>query len=134
MNFFQFKQQQKVFYMSIGKVYSPALQGYVYFRADGFHHLIYKETWNQRQRSISDQALRLNCLVYAAEVVAKSPKVSSLRTYDKVSLIELVYELNNGLKIRVIVFSKSGKYKFLSVMPHDKVSALKLKIQKTSPK
>lgn len=135
MNFYQFKLQQKEFYKSIGKVYSPALKSDVYFRADGFHHLLYKESERGRQRSRSEQALKLNCLSYVVMVVENTLGGTTLRRYGGKSLIALVYEVREGLRIRVIVRKSWERgFTFLSVMPNDKQSALTLKKQRTSPK
>lgn len=133
MNFYEFKQQQRQLYKSIGKIYSPALKDFIWFTSTGFHHLIYKESDRNRQRSIDEQYFKLSCFSHVPLLIPRTPKATSFRSYpDYSKVIELVYEVKGAVKLKVLV-SKTlrGKYKFLSVMTLDKPSLSKMKKQKT---
>jgi hypothetical protein len=138
-NIYKLKQQKREFYKSIVSVFCPVLNNTVYFTSSGFNHLLYDT--NRKPRNIDEQYLKLKCLSYAPEVIKKSTVLADTRNYEikikgkKKPYIHyaVAYEIEKGKEIRVIVsrFGK-GKYKFLSVMPHNKKSkkTLALKTKK----
>ncbi len=119
------KEQQRLFYKSIISVKCPILNNPVHFTSEGFNHLLYES--NRKPRTIDEQYLKLKCLEYAPEVIKKCALVSETRQLEKrikgklksVTHYELIHEVLPGKQIRVIVEKVgTGKYKFLSVMPH----------------
>ena len=63
------------------------------------------------------------CLKYAPRVIEKCEAISKTRLIGKIQLLELVYKVESEKRIRVIIKKEgAGKYKFLSVMPHDRKS------------
>lgn len=126
------KKQQKALYRTIKYVFCPALKRKVYFTSEGFNHLIYES--NRKPRKISEQFLKLHCLPDAPRVIAACTVISGIRslqrkikgTYKTATRYQLVHEVRRGISMRVIVERiGTGKYRFLSVMPHDKKSKIK---------
>lgn len=116
-----FIKKQKKFYKSLTFINCPILEDSVYFTSSGFNHLLYKS--NRRPRNVGERILKLRCLTFAPEVIKKCVLISETRQTEKVIHYELVHEVSKGKKIRVIIEKPSmGKYKFLSVMPHDRKS------------
>lgn len=124
VNIYDLKKGQRAFYKSIVSVFCPILNDTVYFTSEGFNHLLYD---NRKPRKISEQFMKLQCLVHAPLVIQKCTLVSKTRLIEKNVKekkksgvhYELVYEVKPGEKIRVIVERiGTGKHKFLSVMRH----------------
>jgi len=61
------KDDAKALYAEIGLVWCPALESFISFGNDGFHHLIWK---NRKHRSKADQSRRFRLLKYAHDVIA----------------------------------------------------------------
>lgn len=118
-------EKQRDYYKSIVSVYSPLLQETVYFTSEGFNHLLFKS--NRSPRKLSERYMKLMCLSYTVKVISKCKTASETRQYIRLvrgkkktaTSHELVYEIEEGKMIRVIVERVgTGKLKFLSVMPH----------------
>lgn len=118
-------EEQRAYYKSIVSVYSPILEGTVYFTSIGFNHLLYEA--NRRPRKLSERYMKLKCLNHATTVLVKCDAISKTRQVEvkikgktkKVIWHELVCEIQQGVIIRVIVEKVgTGKLKFKSIMPH----------------
>lgn len=128
-NIYHLKQKQRAYYKSIVSVFCPVLNDTVYFTSEGFNHLLYDT--NRKPRNIDEQYLKLHCLPHATTVLKNSKVLADTRNYEvkikgkKKSIIHyaIAYEVEKGKEIRVIVSRfGNGKYKFLSIMPHNKRS------------
>lgn len=126
VNIYNLKKKQRAFYKGIVSVFCPILNDTVYFTSEGFNHLLYDRS-NRKPRKISEQFMKLQCLIHAPLVIQKCMLISETRAIErnvkgkrKSGLhYELVYEVTPGEKIRVIVEKiGTGKHKFLSVMRH----------------
>lgn len=123
------KIKQKKFYDSIVSIYCPILNNSVFFTSEGFNHLIYES--NRMPRKIGEQFMKLKCLSDAPQVISKCQIITDTRKIQRkikgifktVTRYELVHEVKKNIEIRVIVEKiGSGKFKFLSIMPHNKKS------------
>ncbi|MBI3558850.1 hypothetical protein HY085_00470 [Candidatus Gottesmanbacteria bacterium] len=111
-----FIHEQKKFYKNLVSIHCPILGDSVYFTASGFNHLLYT-------RNVGERFLKLQCLTLAPEVIKKCVLISETRQTEKAVHYELVHEVSKNKKIRVIIEKiGSGKYRFLSVMFHDRKS------------
>ncbi len=128
-NIYKLKQTKKIFYKSIVSIFCPVLNDTVYFTSEGFNHLLYDT--NRKPRNIDEQFMKLQCLSYVPDVLEKSTILADTRTYEfevkgkkKIGVhYAISHEVKKGKEIRVIVSRiGKGKYKFLSVMPHNKKS------------
>lgn len=126
-NIFDLKKEQKAYYKSIVSVFCPLLNETIYFTSDGFIHLLYDS--NRKPRNIDEQFMKLKCLLFATLVLQNSEFIADTRTIkvkrkgkEKIIIHHvLVHEVTKGVKIRVVVERVgTGKFKFLSVMPHNK--------------
>ncbi|KKP86223.1 MAG: hypothetical protein UR89_C0029G0008 [Candidatus Roizmanbacteria bacterium GW2011_GWA2_35_8] len=129
MNIYKLRRTSKAFYKSIVSIFCPILNDTVYFTSEGYNHLLYESY--DRPRNINEQYLKLINLQYAPDVIKKASLISETRKVKRrvknklkdAIHYELVYEVNLGKKIRVIVEKiGSGKPKFRSIMPHNKKS------------
>lgn len=125
----QLKKQQRAFYANIVSVFCPILNDSVFFTSEGFNHLIYES--NRMPRKIGEQFMKLKCLSEAPKVISKCHVISDTRQvqrkikgiYKTVTRYELVHKVRKDTEIRVIVERiGTGKYRFLSVMPHGRKS------------
>ena len=128
------KAERRKFYNAIGVIQCPIIGADVWFTAQGFDHLINESNstyYKTKPRLAGEQYLKLKCLEYAPEVIAKCIKVTKKRNIQKMVKgvlkdalqYELVHEVAPGKKIRVIVEKVgNGKHKFVSIMWHDKKS------------
>jgi hypothetical protein len=114
--------KQKAFYDSIVSVNCPFLGESVYFKSDGFHHLLNK--YPNKRRPINETYLKLMCFTHAPEIIANSMKIIEIRKEEikiKGKLKDVIsYELVDGKKrtdnIAVIVRKiGTGKLRFRSV-------------------
>lgn len=119
----------KTLYKRIVSVDCPILGNTVYFTSEGFNHLLYESYGHPR--NINEQYMKLKCLPNAPQVIKKCTRISEIRTVKRrvkkklkdAIHYELVHEVSPGKKIRVIIEKiGTGKYKFRSIMPHDKKS------------
>jgi len=114
--------KQKSFYNSIVSVQCNMLNDIVYFRSEGFHHLVNKSPL--KRRKVSEQCLKLMCLTPAPEIVKDCTKIIETRNEERTIKGKkknvITYELIDGKKrkhnIAVIVERiGAGKIKFRSV-------------------
>jgi len=87
------KNKMKEFYFGIKKIYCPCLKNYVFFNANGFHHLMYKVSG--RERNIKEQKYKLNLLPLVIPVIKKAEKVYS---YERKSFITIRRKKGYGRK------------------------------------
>jgi len=106
----------KEYYKSIGAIQCPALNNeLVYFRRDGFEHLIRKD---RKIRPIPDQLRRFK-LLYKAGIIMGQGKIIEQEIENGIYFWTLGY-LINGTLIKIIIWQKrTGLKKFLSVMDKD---------------
>jgi hypothetical protein len=114
--------KQKKYYDSIVSVYCKILNDTVYFRSEGFFHLLYKSS--KKRRSVNEQYLKLMCLTHASEIVRNSTKIietrSEVRNIKGKKKSVIAYELIDGKKrihnVAVIIERiGTGRLKFKSV-------------------
>lgn len=131
------REKRRIFYKQIVSIFCPILNESVYFTSEGFNHLLYER--HKKPRSISEQYMKLQCLVYVPDVIKNCMRITDTRLVlrnikgklKKAKHFELVYEVSTGAKIRVIIEKVgTGKHKFKSVMPHNKRSQRKLASKK----
>lgn len=131
-NIWDLKKQQRTYYKSIVSVFCPILNETVYFTAEGFNHLLYETYW--KPRSIGEQYMKLMCLPFVPDVIKNCPQISTRKVTRVVKgkkkqgiHYQLVHEIKPKVKIRVVIERLgTGKYRFLSVMPHDKKSKINM--------
>lgn len=125
-------EEKRKLYKSIVSVFCPILSDTVYFTSEGFNHLLYKR--HNVPRSIPEKYMKLLCLEHVVEVVSKSTRISEARVvrrkiknvWKETVCYELVYEVSPKKKVRVIIEKiGTGKFRFRSIMPHDKRSKTK---------
>lgn len=80
-------KQAKESYAQIGQVWCPALESFISFGDDGFHHLIWK---NRKHRSKADQRRRFRLLKYTGNIVA-STKTNIAYQEKEVALFHVAY-------------------------------------------
>jgi|GEM_PF-1111341 len=133
VNIYKLIRLSKSFYKKIGSIYCSILNDNVYFTSEGFNHLLY-ESYG-RPRNVNERYMKLKCLPYAPQVIKKCTSISEVRKVKRriknklknATHYELIHEVHPGKKIRVIVEKiGNGKYRFMSVMPHDKKSKKRL--------
>lgn len=131
-NYAKLREDTERFYHGIGRVYSPALHQEISFTAEGFNHLIYKNSRSERERP--SQMLRFKLLPLAAKLVGMSTtyqevedtvrefevkqhkkrvrKTKAVRYWGIIAIIE-------GRKIKVIIrkIGDNGLAHFWSVVP-----------------
>ena len=61
------KENAQKFYSGIGRVHCPALNGEIYFNAEGFNHIIFKGPRSERERP--SQVLRFKLLPLAIKLL-----------------------------------------------------------------
>ena len=106
------KNWAKAFYRTIGKIWSPALNDYVYFTAEGFWHLIFK---GKRLRAKSDQGQRFIFLKHVPIILADrtAKPLAELKGSSHYWIFEALHE---GFKVKTIVRQgKNGRKYFVSV-------------------
>lgn len=119
----------KTLYKKIVSVDCPILGDNVYFTSEGFNHLLYESYGHPR--NINEQYMKLKCLPNAPQVIKKCIHISEIRKVKRrvkkklkdAIHYELVHEVSPDKKIRVIIEKiGTGKYKFMSIMPHNRKS------------
>ena len=115
----EFVAKAKNEYESIGKVFCPYFNDYVFFTNRGFKHLIWKRELGKRPSG--DIYRRLQSIKYAAETISKSGTLQEY-TEDKGVYFAFV-SITNSNKYKVIVLKDAkDRYKFLSVIPNYKTN------------
>ena len=69
--------KQKAFYNNVVSVFCPLLNDTVYFKSEGFYHLLHKS--NGKRRKIDEQFLKLMCLTYAPEIIRNGTRIIETR-------------------------------------------------------
>ncbi|MEK7531698.1 MAG: hypothetical protein AAB545_02095 [Patescibacteria group bacterium] len=131
-NYEKLKADAQKFYSSKGRMFSPALNDYIHFPAEGFNHLVYKGAHSEREKS--SQTLRFKLLPLALKLIELSTtyqefeetikefevksykkrikKTKPVRYWGIIAIIE-------GRKIKVIIrkIGDNGAMHFWSVVP-----------------
>jgi hypothetical protein len=113
-------------YESIGRVYSPILNSYVYFTSEGYHHLIYKG--NRKKRNVNEQCYKLELFGLVIPVLKNCEEIMKWRfsgeagTGQDIQHYALVHPAGKKpVPIRVIIKrTGDGQFNFHSVMKHTK--------------
>ncbi len=113
-------------YNSIGKVFCPVLNSYVYFTAEGYRHLIYKT--NRKKRNVAEQCLKLELFGLVIPVIKYADSIQTWRFAGEQGGVHDVqhYALvravgKSPIEIRVIIKrANDGQFNFHSVMRHTK--------------
>ena len=119
------------FYKSIGPIFSPALNEYVHFTAEGLNHIIFKGSRSERERP--SQILRFKLLSRAVKLVERSTTYQeyeeTLKEFEVKSHKKRVRQskpvkywgiiaIIDGRKIKVIVRKiGDGQLHFWSIVP-----------------
>jgi hypothetical protein len=117
------KENAKIFYKSIKRVWCPALNDFVSFGGVGFAHLIKKE---RRSRAKSEQKRRFALLPYVGEILKSKPFSSTEERIIGLSHVRYwkFIDYRNGEIIKVIVRQMdNGSKHFLSVYGRKQKSA-----------
>jgi hypothetical protein len=118
------EKEYREFYKKLEPLFCPALQEMVYFNADGFNHLLFK---NRHKRIPAERRYKLSLLPFVCEVLLKS-KSTKLRIKSKNPLVctwsmthEIIDHQLIPRMITVVIIRKkpAGKLHFLSVMEHN---------------
>lgn len=112
-------------YQSIGRVFCPILNSYVFFNADGFNHLIYRP--NRKKRNVKEQRYKLDLFGLVIPAMKQSKQLEQWRFVGDrgddhdVQYYALVHAVGRKpVEIRVIVRrTGDGQFNFHSVMPHN---------------
>jgi hypothetical protein len=114
--------KQKNFYDSVVSVECKMLNDNVYFRSEGFAHLIRKTP--MKRRPVSEQYLKLKCLSHAPEIIRDCTKIIETRTENQrikgkkktVVMYELIDRKKRNYNIAVIIRRiGTGRLHFRSV-------------------
>jgi hypothetical protein len=112
-----FIEAQKIVYKSLVPVFCPALQHYVYFNADGMHHLLYTR---RRPRSYAERLYRLSLVPYISQIISSAHYViEELVTHVEpvTTLWSLEYSIPNEGHFTVVLCRVGNRrIHFLSVM------------------
>ncbi|MGB7957232.1 MAG: hypothetical protein WCF77_00090 [Minisyncoccia bacterium] len=86
------KRKAKEFYRGIGRVWCPALNGYVAFNSAGFRHLVWK---GAEQRPQKEQERRFGLIFHARNILAVHHGEVEFREKIEMSIVR-----KHGIKIR----------------------------------
>jgi|AntRauTorckE6833_2_1112554.scaffolds.fasta_scaffold11380_2 hypothetical protein len=115
-NFLYFERHKKI-YKNFKPCFCPIIQEFVYFNADGIHHLLYK---NRRLRSLRERYYRLGLIKYINPTIKNSKKLKiDIISIEKYFILENIVENKKygKQKIKVVLIKRgNGKIYFLSVM------------------
>ncbi len=131
-NYEKLRADAQKFYHSIGPVFSPALNDYVQFTAEGYNHIIFKGSRSERERP--SQILRFKLLSRAVKLVERSTTYQeyeeTLKEFEMKSHKKRVRKskpvkywgiiaIIDGRKIKVIVrkIGDNGQLHFWSIVP-----------------
>lgn len=115
----------RTYYDSIGRVWCPVLNSFVYFGAEGARHMLYKA--NRKKRPVAEQKFKMALLRPGIRVLKNMD--SEIMTWrlnddselDYIAVIANVPDPSRKLNIiRVIVKRTSdGQFNYHSAMRHD---------------
>jgi len=117
------RNKARVYYQTIGKVFSPALNEFVSFSRPGFRHIIFRR-WRKRSRAV--QKARFALLPLAVKLIGLSTThqefeemVSSqnIRYWGIIAILE-----NKKFKVIIRRVGENGTLHFWSVIPEWKTS------------
>lgn len=130
--FKELKQQAKEYYHSLDKIKCPALDDYVIFNSEGFHHLRYNSSLSERSKF--EQRNKFAYLPEAVEIIKKTTTIQEIREFlEPVGLkdqsgfrktVKVTYYAfwamhQRNIRIKVIVRKiEDGQYSFRSLMPY----------------
>jgi len=131
-NYDKLREDSQKFYNAIGSVFSPAFNQKVYFSAEGFNHIVFKNARSERERS--SQILRFKLLPLALKLVKTSTtyqefeetvKEFEVKSYKKKIKKSMpvkywgIIAIVDGRKIKVIVrkTGENGTMHFWSIVP-----------------
>lgn len=125
-------------YQSIGRVFCPMLNSYIFFTADGFNHLIYKP--NRKKRNVAEQRYKIDLFGLVIPSIKQSKQLDQWRFVGDVNDDHDVqyYALVHGvgrkpIEVRVIIRrTGDGQFNFHSVMPHKNGGNKKSRIKRGS--
>lgn len=132
-NYDKIRQDAENFYKKIGKVLCPVFNELVYFNAEGFNHLVYKQAHSERDKNA--QIAKFKLLARAKELIAKTATYQeydeSIKEFEVKKYKKKVREsrrvrywgiiaIINGWKIKVIIrqVGDNGLKHFWSVIPN----------------
>lgn len=109
-------------YESIGRVFCPVLNSYVFFPAEGYRHLIYKP--NRKKRTVKEQCYKLKLFGLATAVVKNAESIERWRFADEqggdkdIQHYALVHAVGRKpIPVRVVIIrTGDGQFNFHSVM------------------
>ena len=107
----------RLYYDRINRVWSPALNNFVYFTSEGRIHLLYKG--NRKKRPVREQYYKLKLFPHAVSVLQKSKTIQDWRyTSSGIQYYAIVgMSSTKGPKLRVIVKRNGeGQFNYHSVM------------------
>jgi hypothetical protein len=106
-------------YKNTHKVFSPALNNYVYFTAEGFNHLVFKKS--RELRNTSEQRMRFSLLPLGIRLINLSTTYQEFEKRTKEMSIYYwgVVAILDGRKIKIVIRKNgnSGILHFWSVIP-----------------
>lgn len=132
LSYERLKNNSRRYYSSIGSLKSPVLNKFILFKSEGFNHIIYKNSNNERERK--SQILRFKLLPLAKKLIEisttyqefeetiqefvvkeKKKKVKKSKIVKYWGLIAII----EGRKIKVILrkIGDNGDIHFWSVIP-----------------
>ncbi|MEY4440854.1 MAG: hypothetical protein RLY49_480 [Candidatus Parcubacteria bacterium] len=131
-NYEKLRNDSQKYYSSIGRIRSPALKEFISFKSEGFNHIIYKNSNNQREQNF--QMLRFKLLPLAKKLIEisttyqefeetiqgfvvkeRKKKVRKSKVVRYWGIIAII----NGRKIKVILrkIGDNGDIHFWSIIP-----------------
>ena len=114
----------RTYYDSIGRVWCPVLNSFVYFTSEGTRHMLYKT--NRKKRPVAEQKYKMALLKPAIRVLkSKNSTIATWRLNDDSDLdyIAVICDIPDRMRkknmIRVIIKRTSdGQFNYHSVMRH----------------
>lgn len=112
-------------YESIGRVFCPVLNSYVFFTAEGYRHLIYKS--NRKKRPVKEQVYKLKLFALVIPVIKNADGLGKWRfsgeqgSTKDIQYYALVHDVGKKpVAVRVVVKrTGDGQFNFHSVMKHE---------------
>lgn len=109
-------------YESIGRIFCPVLDSYVFFAAEGYRHLIYKS--NRKKRTVKEQCYKLKLFGLVVPVIKQADSIEAWRftglqgSGKEIEYYALVHQVGRKpIPLRVIIKrTGDGQFNFHSVM------------------
>lgn len=116
------EQELRAYYKTLTSCFSPALNDFVHFDANGLHHLLYRPN-RGGPRSKTERRYRLELLPHVREVIemairAEPRMISKNPLVMTWNLTHVIRDRNSGVReVKVIVIKRgAGTLYFLSTM------------------